>query len=50
MFCKGKEGYMQESDVQGLRDLVVREVIGIQHLLDMAIRFLSLSDGGSYSY
>lgn len=44
MFCKGLEGYMQESDVHGLRDVVMAETIGIGQLLGMVIRFLSLSD------
>lgn len=44
MFCKGQEGYRQESDVHGLREVVVIEMIGIGQLLDMVIRFPSLSD------
>lgn len=44
MFCEGQKGYMQESDVHCLKDVVVVEMIGTGQLLDLVIRFLSLSD------
>ena len=44
MLCTERECYLQESDLDSFRDIVVLEMIGIGLLLGMAIRFLSLGD------
>lgn len=44
MLCTEWECYLQESDLDSFRDIVVLEMIGVGLLLGMAIRFLSLGD------
>ena len=44
MLCTERECYLQESDLDSFRDIVVLEMIGIGLLLGTAIRFLSLGD------